>query len=264
MRISLIMLFVGGIGLAQPLAGQPMVPDTSLNYETFLNECINFKQTQGREAWVVFFWASWNSKSLYDLPQLQNLKSAYANKPIRFVSVSEDKEVGRWVNAIRQYEIPGEHLIVPRTTQLSNLKRAFPYNSLPGIFLVSRDGKVWHPYTMSGLRDLLEQESRFLPNTPYYTDEPSSSRPPVNTGSIDDPFPQDPAPQPNDPVPPAEDPLPPANDNSGEWLIHVVQRGETLYRLQVKYGVPVEEIKRINGLSNNNIDVGQEIRIRRQ
>jgi len=38
---------------------------------------------------------------------------------------------------------------------------------------------------------------------------------------------------------------------------HIVKKGENLYRISLKFGIPVEEIKRINDLSNNSIKVGQ-------
>ncbi len=43
---------------------------------------------------------------------------------------------------------------------------------------------------------------------------------------------------------------------------HIVQPGETLYRIHVKYGIPVETLRRLNGLKDNTIHVGQKIRLR--
>lgn len=44
---------------------------------------------------------------------------------------------------------------------------------------------------------------------------------------------------------------------------HKVEKGDTLYGISKKYGVPVEEIKRFNRLENNTISVGQVINLRR-
>lgn len=44
---------------------------------------------------------------------------------------------------------------------------------------------------------------------------------------------------------------------------HKVKKGDTLYGISKKYGVPVEEIKRFNRLENNTISVGQVINLRR-
>ena len=42
---------------------------------------------------------------------------------------------------------------------------------------------------------------------------------------------------------------------------YTVKRGDTLYGISNQYGVSVEDIKRINGLTNNTIQVGQVLRI---
>ncbi|NPA46940.1 MAG: LysM peptidoglycan-binding domain-containing protein [Chlorobi bacterium] len=43
---------------------------------------------------------------------------------------------------------------------------------------------------------------------------------------------------------------------------HIVQPGETLYRIHVKYGIPVETLRRLNGLKDNTIHVGQKLKLR--
>jgi LysM repeat protein len=55
-------------------------------------------------------------------------------------------------------------------------------------------------------------------------------------------------------VPPAPEP--------GEEQIHVVQAGETLFRIALRYGVTVEELASYNDIADPaRIDVGQQIRI---
>ncbi|MGY6743271.1 MAG: LysM peptidoglycan-binding domain-containing protein [Cecembia sp.] len=55
-------------------------------------------------------------------------------------------------------------------------------------------------------------------------------------------------------------PTAPPAQQSGT-IIHVVAAGETLFRLSQNYSVSVDDIKRWNNLSDNTIQVGQEIRI---
>jgi len=45
------------------------------------------------------------------------------------------------------------------------------------------------------------------------------------------------------------------------YVVHRVKEGETLYRISLMYGVSVEEIKLLNGLEDNIILVGQELKI---
>ncbi|MFZ8832364.1 MAG: LysM peptidoglycan-binding domain-containing protein [Thermodesulfobacteriaceae bacterium] len=49
--------------------------------------------------------------------------------------------------------------------------------------------------------------------------------------------------------------------SSKPYLVHRVKEGETLYRISLMYGVSVEEIKLLNGLNDNIILVGQELKI---
>lgn len=49
---------------------------------------------------------------------------------------------------------------------------------------------------------------------------------------------------------------------SAQKITHVVQPGETLYGIARKYGVPIEEIKKLNNLESNTLSVGQELIIK--
>lgn len=49
---------------------------------------------------------------------------------------------------------------------------------------------------------------------------------------------------------------------SAQKITHVVQQGETLYGIARKYGVPIDEIKKLNNLESNTLNVGQELIIK--
>ncbi|MFO8145374.1 MAG: LysM peptidoglycan-binding domain-containing protein [Candidatus Syntrophosphaera sp.] len=49
---------------------------------------------------------------------------------------------------------------------------------------------------------------------------------------------------------------------AAEFQTHIVKKGDTLYSLGREYGVSVEEIKDLNGLADNLIKPGQELRIK--
>lgn len=55
--------------------------------------------------------------------------------------------------------------------------------------------------------------------------------------------------------------LPPTPIPEPQYTIHVVQRGENLFRIALRYGTTVEAIMAANGLTNYNIYVGQQLRI---
>ncbi len=44
---------------------------------------------------------------------------------------------------------------------------------------------------------------------------------------------------------------------SGHELTHMVNQGETLYGIALKYGITVDELKKLNGLENEQINTGQ-------
>ncbi|MBL7182985.1 MAG: LysM peptidoglycan-binding domain-containing protein [Anaerolineae bacterium] len=55
--------------------------------------------------------------------------------------------------------------------------------------------------------------------------------------------------------------LPPTPIPESQYTIHVVQRGENLYRISLRYSTTVEAIMAANGLTSHNIYVGQQLRI---
>ncbi len=64
-------------------------------------------------------------------------------------------------------------------------------------------------------------------------------------------------------TPPAQTPTPPSATPAGEsqWEYYTVQRGDTLYSIAVRFNTTVEELQRLNGLSNTTIFVGQKLRV---
>ena len=44
--------------------------------------------------------------------------------------------------------------------------------------------------------------------------------------------------------------------------IHIVEKGETLYSISKKYDVTISDLQQLNGLTNNGISIGQELKIK--
>ena len=71
-----------------------------------------------------------------------------------------------------------------------------------------------------------------------------------------------PQPAPVEPLPATVAPLPEATVSATGETIHVVQAGENLFRIGLRYGFTAQELATYNGIPNVNvIYVGQEIRI---
>lgn len=246
---SFILIF-----LLFPLQSQTPL-NQSLSYTEFLQQCISFKKrpaNERQEVWVFHFWASWNGPSQSQIPALNSLLQDYKGKPVRMISVSVDKLSSNWVSALRRHNMDWEQVNVPKESDYAFLKRAFKHNSLPALFVLDPEGLVRRLPDVKDVRSFLAAVGPRLPDKPYYAfpqEEASSNDGPVFPGGNDS----------NDT--PVTDPTGPA---SGEWVIHTVESGDTLFSLYRKYGVAVDEIKNLNGLTDNSIQVGQKLKIKRK
>ncbi|BAV08421.1 LysM repeat-containing protein [Filimonas lacunae] len=63
---------------------------------------------------------------------------------------------------------------------------------------------------------------------------------------------------------PAQAPQQVAPASNGAATVHVVQQGETLYRIATKYHVKVDQVKGWNSLASDNVSVGQKLYINGQ
>lgn len=228
-------------------------PDTSLTYEQFLGQCMEFAESAREEVWVVNFWATWNSASLNMLPQLKTAKLRYVNKPVRFISVSVDKSRRVWESQLNYYQLPWENMFLPREADYTFLKRAFKHNSLPATFIVNPQGNIRRVRDMDEFYMLMDNQTRVLPNAPYEG---------FASAVVPEPTPEPQTPPEN---PPSE---PEPNTNyegyltQDGWIVHKVAKGETLYSLYRKYDVKVDVIRSRNGMSSNTIKVGQIVKIK--
>ncbi|MAQ95494.1 MAG: hypothetical protein CMM84_18455 [Rhodothermaceae bacterium] len=70
-------------------------------------------------------------------------------------------------------------------------------------------------------------------------------------------------PRPETPRPPVVTPVtpapPPARGPAAGGVVHVVTAGETLFRIALRYDTSVEELRRLNGISGDTIEVGQRL-----
>ncbi len=51
------------------------------------------------------------------------------------------------------------------------------------------------------------------------------------------------------------------NEDTNNYIIYTVKAGDSLYKIAQNYGVSVDEIKNLNGLSNNLLSIGQMLKI---
>ncbi|MEO0473512.1 MAG: LysM peptidoglycan-binding domain-containing protein, partial [Bacteroidota bacterium] len=235
-------------------------PDTSLTYSDFLKQCVQFKKTPRQEVWVVHFWASWSGASINDIDRLKAAKIRHSNKPIRFISISDDKVPQVWAKAITELQMPWEQLLLKAKPDYEFLKRAFPHRSYPAVFVVNSNGQIRRTLDMDDFDAVLAGLAPNLPNRPYQSSSLNSGfgelKPGREIGSAPIAAVEAPISE-TDPV--SEKGAP---EGGSDWLMHTVKTGETLFSLYRKYGVKVDEIKSLNRLSSNTIKVGQVLKIR--
>ena len=51
------------------------------------------------------------------------------------------------------------------------------------------------------------------------------------------------------------------NDSISNYKTYIVQKGDSLYTISRKYGISVDDIKRVNNLKSNTLSIGQELLI---
>ncbi|WP_445455422.1 glucosaminidase domain-containing protein [Flavobacterium sp. HNIBRBA15423] len=52
------------------------------------------------------------------------------------------------------------------------------------------------------------------------------------------------------------------NTNTNNLSLYIIQKGDTLYSLSKRFNLSVEELKKINGLKDNSLSLGQKIRLK--
>jgi LysM repeat protein len=53
-------------------------------------------------------------------------------------------------------------------------------------------------------------------------------------------------------------------EDKGGSLYHEVQRGDTLFNISKRYNTDVKTLKALNGLTSNNIELGQRLQVRKE
>ncbi|MFK7973005.1 MAG: LysM peptidoglycan-binding domain-containing protein [Bacteroidia bacterium] len=220
----------------------------AIPYKQFYGDLVKYSRQvkdkgEGEYTWVIHFWASWHTGSKQQIATLEAVYESYLNKPVRIISVSTDKVNSSWKNALGQYNMPWAQTRTPRTKDYDFLKTAFRHNSLPAIFIVDKNAKVRRMQDTKALVAYLK--SQVPGGKPVVVNKPASK--PTTTTK----------PKPN--TTPNT-----GSSESGSWTYHTVAAGETLYSLFRRYGVAVDEIKRLNGLKSNTISVGQKLKIKKK
>lgn len=244
-------LFAALLFVVSSVQAQASYRADTLDFASFLSECQRFSRNGQEELWVVTFWASWNSSSLYQLPALKSTYANYRNRPVRFFFLSRDRDRQIWQETLGREQLPGTHVLLSQTEDYEYLRQGFQHSSLPATFLVDANGNIYRVDRVQQLDDMLAEETRKLPN-PYAS---TQTGPATSTGSSWSGG--------SGNAGNGSGPATTPSAGNGGYLTHTVRQSETLYGISRQYGVTVDQIRQLNALSDNLIKIGQELRIKR-
>jgi thiol-disulfide isomerase/thioredoxin len=134
-------IFVQALVLLLSLSGYnsasaQYTPDFSLGMKEFKQKALEAKD----EVWVVDFWASWCGPCIQSVPHVKELQAKYAEKNVRFISISWDKDEPKWQAALLKLQMPWQHLRAERP-DFAWLDKYFKHSGIPTAFVISRNGK---------------------------------------------------------------------------------------------------------------------------
>ncbi len=114
-------------------------PDFSLKSPT--GETIQLSSLKGKVV-LIDFWASWCKPCRAENPNLVKTYEQYKDKGFTIYSVSLDKELDAWVNAIKQdnltWQYHGSNLLFWNCPVV----RQYNVNSIPAAFLIDKEGNI--------------------------------------------------------------------------------------------------------------------------
>lgn len=117
--------------------GVAYTPDFSLSAQQFEEQVLKPKS----EIWVLDFWASWCGPCIEAVPHVKQMQQRFADKGVRFISLSWDESDERWKNALLRLKMPWQHLLVSAALK-PFVNQHFPHKGIPAAFIVRKDGKI--------------------------------------------------------------------------------------------------------------------------
>jgi thiol-disulfide isomerase/thioredoxin len=137
MRKILPLLFLVLVLMQQGYSQSTKEHDFSMTQANFESEALKPKA----EIWVVDFWASWCGPCIESIPHLKQLQRRYADKNVRFISVSWDESELKWRSALDRFQMPWQHFRITKA-QSTYFDAHFPHKAIPTAFVIRMDGKV--------------------------------------------------------------------------------------------------------------------------
>ena len=158
---ALILLSLTALGAATAAQagaelGQKAAPLTGI--EWIKGQPVDPARPDGKQVYVVEFWATWCGPCRRSIPHLTELQNKYKGR-VTFVGISDEKPdvvrkfVQQWGEKM-DYTVAAD----PGRKVYDAYMKAFGINGIPHAFVVDRKGRiVWHGHPLSGLDEVLEK-----------------------------------------------------------------------------------------------------------
>ncbi len=118
--------------------GRP-APDFTLKSPT--GQTVQLSSLKGQVV-LIDFWASWCKPCRAENPNLVKTYAQYKDKGFTIYSISLDKELDAWVNAIKQDNLTWPHHGSNLLFWNCPVARQYNVNSIPAAFLVDKEGNI--------------------------------------------------------------------------------------------------------------------------
>ena len=110
---------------------------------------------------LIDFWASWCGPCRRENPAVVRAYQQYQSKGFEIFSVSLDKEIGRWTNAIAQDQLEWPNHVCDLKGWSNAAARAYGVNSIPHTVLIDQEGTIVATHLRGGA--LVSQLQQLLP-----------------------------------------------------------------------------------------------------
>lgn len=131
--LSLVLLLVIQFGYSQ---GVEYAPDFSMTMATFQEKALQPKE----EVWVLDFWATWCGPCIVAVPHMKELQKKFADKSVRFISLSWDQSEVKWRAGLQRLQMPWQHLWITPDL-IPWFDKYFPHKGIPTAFVIRPTGK---------------------------------------------------------------------------------------------------------------------------
>ncbi len=122
-------------------------------------KAVDLKEGQGKNIYVVEFWATWCGPCLTSIPQLTQMQKQFKDKNVVFIGVS-DEEVKTVKSFVGKMGDKMDYVVAIDSGKKTAdaYKGAFGVRDIPHAFIVDRTGNlVWHGPPTAGLDNAIEE-----------------------------------------------------------------------------------------------------------